>query len=141
MNRYIGIMLDYIFGPKNFRNEIVWNYGAKASQGSNWFQRKHDIILKYTKTSAYTFNYILVPYAEASTSQYRYTDDAGKKYRITKRKRPGGVVESCRVYQKDGVRLTDVWDTPIVGTTGAERLGYPTQKPEALLERLVKASS
>ena len=141
VNRYIRSALDEIFGPENFRNEVIWHYGAKASQGSKWFQRKHDTIFVYDRSEKAIFNPILVPYDETSGSQYRYLDEEGNRYRITNRKRPGGAIEACRVYQKEGVKSTDVWDIPIVGTTGSERIGYPTQKPESLLERIIKASS
>ena len=109
MNAYLRVMLDYIFGPKNFRNEVAWHYGLGGSS-NRLFSKKHDIILFYTVGESYRFDKPQVP----ATSQMLKGQMKG---------------------------ADTIWDIPSLNNMAKERLGYPTQKPEALLERLVKASS
>ena len=122
---YVKIILDQIFGEKNFINEIVWTYKSGGANKRN-FARKHDTLLFYSKTDKYTFN----PQSEKS-----YNRDL-KPYRFK------GVEE----YQDNigwytVVNMKDVWNIDMVGRTSAERTGYATQKPEKLLERIVRACS
>ena len=130
-SHYLKMILDAIFGARNFKNEIVWAYrtgGASKKQ----FARKHDIILFYGKTPAHAFN----PQDE-------------KSYTKSKSRKPGtvnyGGGEAEFYEDEDGVynlvNMRDVWNIPYIGSTDKERLGYPTQKPLALLDRIVKASS
>lgn len=108
-SHYIKIVLDYIFGMKNFRNEIVWHYGLGGSS-NRLFSKKHDIIFYYTMSDSYHFDKPQVP----ATSQML----------------------------KGQLKGADtVWDIPTLNNMAKERLGYPTQKPEALIERIIKASS
>ena len=105
------VRLDHCFGG-NFVNEIIWSYNSGGASKRR-LSRKHDNILWYTKPGAeYTFNVIREPYA---------TPDAAD--------RPG--------FHPDGRMLTDVWQIPFLSTTAKERTGYPTQKPLALLERII----
>ena len=108
-NAHLRILMDRIFGERNFQNEIVWHYGLGGSSNKRW-QRKHDNILFYTKSNKWFFEPIMVP----ATSQ-----------------RMRGQ------YKKDD----DVWGIPTINNMAKERLGYPTQKPMELLERIIKASS
>lgn len=122
---YVKVLMDEIFGEKNFVNEIVWTYKSGGS-GKKHFSRKHDTILVYSKTKNYYFN----PGQEKS-----YNRDY-KPYRFK------GVKE----YKDDigwytMVNMKDVWAIDMVGRTSAERTGYATQKPEALLERIIEAST
>jgi len=137
-SHYLKIIMDRIFGAKNFRNEIVWHYKRWTAE-ANKFQKLHDIILFYTKTNKYFFNPQYEPYGEWIKKDYKYIDEQGRRWRwhTVKGKR-------YKVYLEDetrGVRLGDVWEIPFIGSTAKERLGYPTQKPETLLERIVRTSS
>jgi DNA modification methylase len=136
-SHYIKMLLDsdYLFGYRNFRNEIIWRYRRWASKQKN-FQRMHDVILRYSKSDDVTWNQLYDPLSEETLKRIKggkrivtFFDEHGKK-----RIRPTEEISK-------GVPMCDVWEIrQIVGPT-AERLGYPTQKPEALLERIVRASS
>jgi len=122
---YVKILLDCIFGVENFLNEIIWAYKS-GGVSNRYYSRKHDTILVYTKTKDYIFN----PQKEKS-----YNRDF-KPYRFK------GVEE----YQDELgwytlVNLKDVWQIDMVGRTSKERVGYATQKPEKLLERIILTSS
>lgn len=108
-NAHLRLLLDEIFGAKNFQNEIIWHYGLGGSSPRRW-QRKHDTVLFYSKSKEFTFSPIMVP----ATSQ-----------------RMKGQLK----------KMDDVWGIPTINNMAKERLGYPTQKPETLLERIIKASS
>ena len=144
-SHYLKIVMDSIFGSQQFMNEVVWSYGPKATQRSTSFQRKHDIILLYAKNKG---QHIFIPplqeYGEGSLSErhtrYKNQDDKGK-YRWTTRRDSKGEKYRAKIYLKKGVVMADVWSIPVINATAKERLGYPTQKPEALLERIIKASS
>jgi DNA modification methylase len=143
-SHYLKILLDNIFGPANFQNEIIWYYGPKATQNESHFQRKHDTIFFYTKSNKYLFNTQLQEYSEGSlkerVTRYQYKDEGGR-YRLTTRRDSEGKKYRAKVYLREGVAMTDVWDINVINATSHERIGYPTQKPEALLERIIKASS
>lgn len=122
---YVKVLLDEIFGEKNFINEIIWTYKSGGSSKSH-FARKHDSILVYSKTPKY---YIDVPKEKSYNRDF-------KPYKFK------GVAE----YQDERgwytmVNMKDVWQIDMVGRTSKERNGYATQKPEALLERIVLAGS
>lgn len=118
---YIKIIMDMIFGEKNFVNEIIWNYKS-GGVSNRYFARKHDNILFYSKSSDYFFK------AQKEKSYNR----GFKPYRFK------GVKE----YKDDIgwytlVNMKDVWQIDMVGRTSSERTGYATQKPENLIERLL----
>ena len=134
-SHYLKLIMDDVFGSKCFVNEIIWCYGGRGMAKKN-FQRKHDIILFYGATKKYMFNTegASRPVAPEHVGRYNKTDENGRMY--------------ARVKNKDGsysnIYLTNVvredwWEIPYV--RGNERLGYPTQKPLALLERIIKAST
>ena len=133
-------ILDAVFGAKNFRNEIVWCYKSGAYP-STAFAHKHDTIFRYSRTDRTQFNLvdgvrkILEPNSE---KRYNKTDDQGRRYARVK---SGGV---WREYYLDEVNqpIEDFWiDIPMIKGNYKERIGYPTQKPEALLERIILAST
>ncbi len=127
---YVKVLLDTIFGVGNFLNEIVWSYRT-GGQGRKWFARKHDTILLYAKhAGTHTFN--VQRDGEFRTLGMKH-DEQGRPYKSTRKGR--------LYFHPDGPRLTDVWDLPFLSTVSKERNGYPTQKPEALLERIIQASS
>ncbi len=137
-NAYIKIMLDEIFGGKNFRNEIVWCYST-SGRGKREFSKKHDIIFFYSKTDNYFWNEkeVSIPYSnEYIKSHFKNKDKNGK---ICRKRFDAG---KWRIYYPDeGMIPNDWWEIPYVNSMAKERVGYPTQKPEALLERIIKASS
>jgi len=128
-NAHIRLMLDKIFGVKNFRNEIIWYYKHMSNVKYN-FARKHDSIFRYTKSNKFVFNMddVRQPYDEQTIK--RYSSEAPKF--------PGGYIAKMN---DNGKIPDDVFIIPPIRNVSKERLGYPTQKPEALLERIIKASS
>ena len=131
---------DSTFGRKFFRREIIWNVGSVSgfkSQVKGWV-RQHDTMLYYTKSDIYTFNKQYVPYREEYIKKmFRYKDENGRLYR----KRRGG---KQYLDEKPGNTVGDVWDDIYsfqTTTRSKEYLGYPTQKPEKLLERIILTSS
>lgn len=132
-SHYIKVMMDGIFGHKNFRNEIVWFYKRMATSKQKHFSRCHDILLFYSKTSSSFFNPNLVrlPYSESSKKRAGY-----KKTSLGGGSPSSGICE----LNKGGRFPEDWWDIPIIRPNSKERLGYPTQKPIALLDRIIKAS-
>ena len=126
IGQYAKVILDEVFGHDNFQNEIIWLYKTGGATKTR-FSRKHDNIFFYTKSSSsWAFNpqkersYMMHTYG-FSKSDFQIDEATGQQYSM--------------VYARD------VWDIPSVGSATSERVGYPTQKPEALLERIVKASS
>lgn len=136
---YLKLALDAIFGKKNFKNEIIWSY-KRWTAGSNRFQRLHDNIYFYTKSDEHVFNTQFRPYGEWIKKDYNYKDKkTGKRWRWHTVK---GVRYKVFLENKNrGVKIGDVWEIPPIGSTAKERLGYQTQKPEKLLERIIRASS
>jgi DNA modification methylase len=131
-SHYLKVLLDAVFGPRRFRNEIMWHY-RRWTAPSNRFQKLHDVILFYTKSSDYTFNQL--QYTPGSVER----KEQGVLHRFKRGDAP--VFVSDREVQAGGVAENDVWHIPFVAPSARERLGYPTQKPAALLERIIKASS
>jgi len=126
--------MDAVFGKGSFRNEIVWYYKGN-SIAKKLFPSKHDTLLYYVSQNP-TFNPIYVPYAEATLRRYNHTDEDGRRYKISALR--DGKQE--KVYMGDGKMVDSVWDIPVIRKKN-ERTGYPTQKPLALLDRIIKASS
>ncbi len=131
---HLRLLMDAVFGPNNFRNEIVWHYRRWTAKAKK-FQRLHDTILFYTKTNTYTFNQLLTPYTKGSVERKKQ----GVLHRFKRGEEP--VLVSDKEVQAEGVPENDVWQIPFIAPSARERLGYPTQKPEALLERIIRASS
>jgi DNA modification methylase len=127
-SHYIKVEMDKIFGHENFLNEIIWHYSAGAV-GKKHFGRKHDTILRYGKTKDVAFypDNVRVPYADSTLQRLMYS---GARERDVE-----------KVLKRGGKVPTDVWEIGIVQGNSAERIGYPTQKPEALVERIIKAST
>jgi DNA modification methylase len=189
-SHYLKMLMDAVFGPVNFRNEISWQRSQTRSSISRIFKRAHDIILFYSKTGDYQFGLQYKGLSEGSLKLYKHKDKRGfyqpvpllvsgkrkgktgqvwrgidpnkqgkggmhwvtipdnlDKYeregRVIWPKKHGGTPR-LKYYLDDnkGVPISDFWDDiAIISSSSAERLGYPTQKPEALLERIIKASS
>lgn len=124
-SHYIRCIMDSIFGPNNFINEIIWSYKSGGTS-DKYFARKHDNILIYSKSQNYkinipkekSYNRGLKPYRFKGVEEYE--DEIGW-YTL--------------------VKMRDVWEIDMVGRSSAERLNYPTQKPEKLIERIIESSS
>ena len=187
-SHYLKIILDTIFTPAQFRNEIIWKRSSAHSDTAQGnvvhMGRLHDVILFYTKTDKATRNELYQPYnQEYVDTFYRYKDPDGRRYRLDNIAGPGGAAkgnpqyeflgvtrywrysqermqelyEQGRIVQTKsgnvpaykryldempGVPLQDVWtDIQPIGAQATERLHYPTQKPLALLDRIIQASS
>lgn len=143
-SHYLKLLMDSIFGANNFKNEIIWSYGARATVRKSGFPQKHDVIFLYSKSTNYLFNPLYVgTYKDPSLKRYNKIDEQGRRYALIKRIRSGtGEVYYGKTYPKEeGAPMKDVWDIPTMASTSNERIGYPTQKLEALLERIIKASS
>ena len=140
MSHYLKIVLDTIFGAEHFRNEIVWKY-KYGGRSRVHFGRKHDIVLYYTKSKDTPFyeKEIRVEHEAASlAANYRKVDTDGRRYREGTWKSG----KKYRYYADEGRICDDVWtDINSLHQAAKERMGYPTQKPRALLERIIKASS
>lgn len=140
MIHYGKTILDEVFGKENFLNEIVWAYFAFKRSTARKFPQKHDLIISYHKSDNYTWNTQYKPHKEEYLKRWK-RDAHGRLYRDDVNPTKGGT----RVIYLDEVSgdiVDSVWDDiPPVNPVAAERQNYPTQKPEALLERIVSASS
>ncbi len=134
MSHYLKIIMDEIYGKNNFRNEIIWHY-RKWSTGKYAFQRNHDVLLFYSRSGSRkrAFNQLYMPRA-ASTLKRFGTKRIVSGYDERGQRLPSQVADE----DSEGVRLDDVWD--IARVPPIKQL-YPTEKPLALLERIITASS
>lgn len=125
MSHYLKLLMDEIFGVEGFQNEVIWYY-KNASRGKTQFAKAHDTILWYTKSpDQYTFNRdeILAPFESGMTEwRYKRGGQAGRE-------------------MPEGKTPDDVIILPSLNAMDKERVGYPTQKPQELLEYIVRASS
>ena len=132
MSHYLKLMMDATFGARQFRNEIVWCYRGGGVPKLD-FARKHDILLRYSKTVQRTFNVddVRTAYSDESSERLKYKAKAFRDNKIYDN------------YEKNpkGKHPEDWWSLQPIMPSSGERLGYPTQKPLALLDRIIKASS
>ena len=149
-SHYIKVEMDKIFGYDNFRNEIVWHY-EKWTASSKSFQRNHDVVFFYSKSNNWTFN-IQKEVTENLAKKHERGYLIGGGYGATglvvyDREHPEAKkkIQSGKYHvvyaDKEGKPFSDVFRVPFLNPVARERIGYPTQKPEALLERIIKASS
>jgi len=139
MSHYLKVILDKIFGRRNFRDEVIWNGGSVSgykSQKKGWI-RQCDNLLYYTKTDEFTFDKLYLPYKEEYVEKmFTKVDAKGRRYRD----------RGYRKFYADEARVpisnnwTDIYSLQTI-TRSKQITGYPTQKPLALLERIIKASS
>jgi len=187
MSHYIKLVLDQVFGPTKFRNEIIWRRSTSHGdwkQGAQHFGRLHDTLLFYSKTDCYRWNTQFLPFSdEQINQQYNKVDEKGRVYRLVTptAKKPGGdtsyewkgvkppkgrywaysrvkmqaMDEAGLLYysntgqpyikyflnDRPGVAVQSIWNDINLSPTSKERLHYQTQKPLALLERIIEASS
>ncbi|MDE0178489.1 MAG: site-specific DNA-methyltransferase [Gammaproteobacteria bacterium] len=121
MSHYLKLLMDAIFGRKQFQNEFVWYYSGGGASKRRW-ARKHDVLLFYSRSKSWTFN------ADEVRSPYKWVDG---------QTRADGSDRDLAV----GKLPDDVWEHHAVMPWAKERTGYPTQKPLALLDRIIMASS
>lgn len=160
VNSYIKLILDEIFGEDCFKNEIIWAYRGMAIS-KNHYTRRHDNIYFYTKSDKNVFYWdrIAEELDENTKKKYRCVDKDGRNFRLHGRNIKGSPIQNftdidikwlktnpelCRVDyldEKEGVKPRDWIVLDYINIWSNERVGYPTQKPEALLERIIKASS
>ena len=124
------LVLDDLFGEACFRNEIIWHYGLGGGAPRDAFARKHDTILFYARAEGATFHPERGAVTAAMAAKYAHVDELGRRYQNA---------HGRRYYLRGGKRLDDVWEIPALAPTARERVGWPTQKPLALLERIVRA--
>jgi site-specific DNA-methyltransferase (adenine-specific) len=186
-SHYLKLLLDAVFGPRVFRNEIVWLRTNAQNFKPRYFTRNQDVILFYSKSDAYTWRTQYQPYSKEQLARFKPETGSGRLYKaenltitggsearnfewrgsrppanrvwalsqerleelwaeglILKKKDGSPRLDGMKVYLDElpGKPLGSVWtDIPRVGNTSGERLGYPTQKPISLLERIIEASS
>ncbi|MDP2983160.1 MAG: site-specific DNA-methyltransferase, partial [Candidatus Latescibacter sp.] len=134
-SHYLKLLMDAVFGVESFRNEIIWCYKRWPSKQDN-FQQMHDVILRYSKSKKVIWNQLYEDFTEQTKKRIKggmkiehIVGESGKiLIRPTKEKSPG-------------VAMCDYWNIPMIAGQAKERLGYPTQKPESLLERIISTSS
>ena len=147
MSHYLKIVCDLIFGEKNFRNEIIWDYTFRLMDLPHFFNRKHDVILFYAKSKHSKFHMPKTEWTREEIIRTRkqeiHKDENGNEWIWM----PGGKGNSKNKKKfiseiiAEGKAVSDVWQMPIISSSAKERLGYPTQKPEELLERIIRTSS
>ena len=143
---YLKLLMDAVFGNKQYRNEIVWHYSGWNKKLKNKFESRHDALFFYSNGNDNYFNGVSRPWE--STEEYVRKrkqkvriDDEGKEYVLS----DAGGGRRVKRYLSDAMKydvpLDNVWDIDKLNNSSKERLGYPTQKPLALLERIIQASS
>ncbi len=166
MSHYLKLILDAIFGPDGFRNEVIWKrtpFSGSSKARALQLPKSHDVILFYSKGSHWTWHPPTNPYSDLYLQRFRWKDERGpyrksllKTYsaetlnrlrtedRLIEPTRPGANY-SYKQYLSESsgtVQIDDTWvDIHSINPVAKERLGYPTQKPVALLERIIQASS
>ena len=137
---YLRLLLDEVFGADSFRNEIVWSYFGFKRATSKKFPQKHDLIFSYTKSPDYTWNVQYKPHSAEYIKRFK-KDENGRLYRDDVNPTGGGT-RIIYLDEVEGDIIDSVWtDIPPVNPVAKERQNYPTQKPEALIERIIKAST
>ena len=141
VNQHIRAVLDEVFGSGMFLNEIIWSYFSFKRKTTKKFPQKHDDIISYRCTkNKLTWNTQFRPHGKEYLKRWKTNAD-GRKYRDDVNPTAGGT-RIIYLDEMEGDIVDSVWsDIPPVNPQASERVNYPTQKPEALLERIIKASS
>jgi len=146
MNSYLRIVMDEVFGKKQYGNEICWHYSGWNKKLKKSFERRHDSIIFYSKGSEPIFNSFFRPWTSKSEyvkirKQKVHKDNDNREYVLS----DAGGGKRIRRYLDDvmaeGVVVDDVWDIDKINNSSNESFGYPTQKPESLIERIILAGS
>ncbi len=141
VNHHMRQVLDEVFGRENFLNEVIWGYFSFKRKTAKKFPQKHDDIISYRKSKhSFIWNTQFKPHSNEYLKRWK-TDNNGRRYRDDVNPTAGG----ARIIYLDEIEgdiVDSVWDDiPPVNPQAIERVNFPTQKPEALLERVIKASS
>lgn len=157
-SHYLKIIMDEVFGENNFVNEIIWVY-RRWSAASSGFQNMHDTIFFYSKNQNSIFNSQYVATSDTrskmkrgyNTNTYLNNGERKKQIIVENREVFDKAVEQGKIdtsdydrivyREQEGTLASDVFEIPIINPQAKERFNYPTQKPEALIERIIKASS
>jgi DNA modification methylase len=131
-SHYLKILMDAVFGLSSFQNEIIWYYKGAGISPKRW-GRRHDVLLWYSKGKTWFFNPDPVRDEYAATTKERFSHYIGNVR--------GNADYGTQELNPKGKHPDDVWQIPIIAPSANERLGYPTQKPESLLERIILSSS
>ncbi|MCD6162728.1 MAG: restriction endonuclease [candidate division Zixibacteria bacterium] len=129
---YVKVAMDGVFGMKNFQNDIVWCYKG-GGMSKKRFGRKHDTILFYSKSTEWTFN--------VDDVREEYSESTKNRLKSVCNNKRNGIDFGAYKLNPKGKLPNDWWEIPFLAEASKERMGYPTQKPEVLLERIIKASS
>ena len=138
-SHYLRVLLDEVFGEENFQSEIIWAY-KRWSNAKKGLLNAHQTIYFYSKTTSFKFNPIYTDYSPTTNIdqilQARVRNEFGKA--VYERDENGSIILGR---EKKGVPLSDVWQIPFLNPKAKERVGYPTQKPILLLERLIEIAT
>ena len=143
VSSHMRLVLDEIFGKDNFINEIIWDKGFRGTESKRNFQKSHETIFYYVKSERFIWNQQGQPYKDENLGRYNKIDEFGKKYALIKRVKTDGIIYYGKTYPKEqGKNINDViGHVSTMASTDRERLDYPTQKPEDLIEILINTSS
>ena len=137
---YLKVLMDEVFGENNFQREIIWVLKGVSGFKSmiNNFVRGHDTILFYSKSNDFYFDKHFLPYDENQLKRFSSLDEDGRRYK--------SITKTRRIYldEAKGIPISDVWDDIASFQTivnAEERVGFPTQKPEKLIQRIIEAST
>lgn len=137
VGHYVKIILDEVFGRDRFRNDIIWHYENKLGTGwsAKTFDTRHDILFLYSKSDTYIHNLIAEP---VKNKKLQPVTKKIEGERVWLKNEDGSLMYAEGASERP---VGDVWTIPIINPVASERLDYRTQKPEALIERIIKASS
>ena len=146
MSHYLKLLMDAIFGRSNFRNEIVWCYSGWNAKLRHRFISRHDVIFYYSRSRNPTFLSWSEPWESVDAylrarRQKAHDDEDGRLYILDNAGGGKRIKRYVADAMKYGKPASDVWAVPKINNSSAERTGYPTQKPLALMERIIRASS
>lgn len=138
-SHHLRLLLDEVFDASQFKSEIIWSY-KRWSNSKRGLMNAHQVIFFYSKGDPYTFNPLYTDYSPTTNVDQILQDRVkGENGKTTYKKREGGGIVLGR--EKKGVPLSDVWEIPYLNPKAKERTGYPTQKPLALLKRIIQLFS
>jgi hypothetical protein len=162
---FVRLVLDEVFGPTGFLNQITWKRQTSSGyKGKNFLGKNHDDIFLYGRSASAKYTVEMIPYSDSYVAQrFSHVDaDTGRRFKdaflgtATTEETIAGLKAENRIYYTEnggmrlkvyldeakGIPLDDIWtDINFINSMSEERVSYPTQKPEALLERIIKASS
>lgn len=146
MSHYLKVLMDAIFDARQFRNEIIWHYSGWNKKLKDKYESRHDVILMYQKSAGAFFEPQTTPWASEDEyvkvrKQKLRVDDDGRKYVLSDRGKGQRIKRYLEDAMEYGRPIDDVWEIDKLNNSASESLGYPTQKPLSLLERIILSSS